>query len=180
MLAGLLAVADEELRHSIIEWVGRCLLPDGPLLEEPILERLLALWNSRVVAVRSNPSNELAAFGWWFCSSQLPTNVRLQGLSDALTLSSHVEPAHQVIEGLATMSAQHPRETAEFLDTMVGREADGWRFTLWDENAARIIRASIASGDHEAVRLANEAASRAAARGHARWLEFLKPPSSSN
>ena len=176
LLADLLAVADEELRHSLLETVGRGLVPDGLLLEEPVLERLLALWDSRVAAARTNPSGELSAFGWWFCSSQIPLDVRLQGLRDALDLSGHAEPAHQVVECLAALSFEHPRDAAELLGDMAVSENEGWRFTLWDESAAQIIKTAVASGEPEAVRLANEAASRAAARGHARWLEFLKTP----
>jgi len=176
LLADLLAVADEELRHSLLEAVGRGLVPDGPQLEEPVLQRLVALWNSRVTAARTNPSGELSAFGWWFCSSQIPLVVRFQGLRNALALSGHAEPAHQVVECLAALSSEYPRNAAELLGALAEGEDEGWRFTLWDESAAQIIKTAVASGDTEAVRLANEAASRATARGHAQWLEFLKTP----
>ena len=176
LLADFLAVADEELLHSLLEAVGRGLVPDGPPLEEPVLERLLVLWNSRVAAARINPSGELSAFGWWFCSSQIPLVVRLQGLRDALALSGHAEPAHQVVECLADLSSEHPRDAAELLGSMAESEDEGWRFTLWDESAAQIIKTAVASGDPEAVRLGYEAANRAAARGHAQWLELPKTP----
>ncbi len=176
LFADLLAVADEELLRSLLETVGRCLVPDGPSLEEPVLRRLLTLWDSRVASARTNPSGELSAFGWWFCSNQIPLVVRLQGLRDALALSGHVEPAHQVVECLAALSISHPRDAAELLGAMVENEDDGWRLTLWDKSAAQIIKTAVASGDPEAVRLACEAASRAAARGHSQWLEFPKTP----
>ena len=173
-LADLLAAADEELRHSLLEAVGRGLVPDGVPLEGPVLQRLLALWDSRVAVARTNPSAELSAFGWWFCSNQIPLAIRVQGLRDALALSGHAEPSHQVVECLAVSSSEHPREAAELLGGMTENEDEGWRFTIWDESAAKIIKTAAASGDLEALRLANEAASRAAARGHAQWLEFLK------
>ncbi|MHB8344039.1 MAG: hypothetical protein ACYDED_07225 [Ferrimicrobium sp.] len=176
LLADFLAVADEELRRSLIEAMGRGLVPDGPPLEEPVLQRLLALWNSRVAAARSIPSGELSAFGWWFCSSQIPLVIRLQGLRDALALSGHAEPAHQVVKCLADLSLERPRDAAELLGAMAESEDEGWRFTLWDESAAQIIKTAVASGDPGAVKLAGEAASRAAARGRAQWLEFLKTP----
>ncbi len=176
LFADLLAVADEELLRSLLETVGRCLVPDGPSLEEPVLRRLLTLWDSRVASARTNPSGELSAFGWWFCSNQIPLVVRLQGLRDALALSGHVEPAHQVVECLAALCFAHPRDAAELLGAMVENEDDGWRLTLWDKSAAQIIKTAVASGDPEAVRLACEAASRAAARGHSQWLEFPKTP----
>jgi hypothetical protein len=176
LLTDLLTVADEDLRRSVLETVGRGLAPDGPPLEDSVLRRLLTLWNSRVDAVRSKPTGELSAFGWWFCSSQIPQDVRVQGLRDALALSGHAEPAHQVVEQLAAMSSEHPGEAVELLGRMAEREDDGWRFTLWDESAARIIKTGVASSDPEALRLAGEAASRAAARGHARWLEYLETP----
>jgi hypothetical protein len=176
LLADLLMVADEDLRRSVLEAVGRGLVPDGPPLEDSVLERLLALWNSRVDAVRSKPTGELSAFGWWFCSSQIPPDVRIQGLRDVLALSGHAEPAHQVVEQLAAMSSDHPGEAADLLGAMAEREDDGWRFTLWDESASQIIKAVVVSGDSEALRLVREAASRAAARGHSQWLEYLEKP----
>lgn len=176
LLADLITVADEKLRRSLLEAVGHGLVPDGPSLEDPVLQRLLALWNSRVAAVRSHPSRELSAFGWWFCSNQIPTDVRLQGLRDALGLSGPAEPARQVVERLANLSSEHPREAAELLGAMAESEDKGWRFTLWDESAAQVIKTGVASGDPEAARLAREAASRAAARGHTQWLEFLETP----
>ncbi len=97
-------------------------------------------------------------------------------LRDALTLSGHAEPAHQLVERLATLSSEHPREAAELLGAVAESEGGGWHFTLWDESAAQIIKTGIPGGDPEAARLAGEAASRAAARGHAQWLEFLTTP----
>jgi len=59
---------------------------------------------------------------------------------------------------------------------MAESEDEGWRFTLWDESATQVIKTGVASGDPEAARLAREAASRAAVRGHAQWLKFLETP----
>jgi hypothetical protein len=178
LLADFLQVADEGLRQSVLENVGRGLSQAGPPLVDAVLARIICLWNSRVAAVRSEPSGELSAYGWWFCSDKIPADARFQGLRDALALSGHVEPAHQVVEHLATLSPEYPRETAELLGLMAERESDGWRFTLWDESAAQIIRTAVASGDVEALRFAREAVSRAAARGHSQWLDFLADPSS--
>jgi hypothetical protein len=101
----------------------------------------------------------------------LPAERRFDGLRNALTLAGAAEPAHIVVEQLASLSADHPRPAAELLADMVDHETDGWRFSLWDESAATIIRTALASPDHEARRAAQEAASRAAARGHLSWLD---------
>jgi hypothetical protein len=175
LLADLLAVADEELRRFVLESVGRGIAQNATTIDQVVLDRLVALWDSRVDAVRLHPpSGELKAFGWWFCAERLPVAQRLQGLRDALSLSGNAEPAHQVVEQLATLSTEHPREAAELLVDMTEAEADGWRFSLWDASASQIIKTAMASADPEAMRLAREAASRAAVRGHAQWLEFLE------
>lgn len=176
LLADLLAVADESLRRFVLENVGRGIAQNGATIDDVVLGRLIALWNSRVDAVRTNPSGELSAFGWWFSAERLPVERRLQGLRDALALSGNAEPAHQVVEQLATLSAGRPRDCVELLVTMTVAEADGWRFSLWDGSASQIIKTAMSSADPEAMRLAREAASRAAARGHAKWLEFLEAP----
>jgi hypothetical protein len=76
------------------------------------------------------------------------------------------------VEQLASLSANHPRSAAELLADMVDHETDGWRFSLWDESAATIIRNALASPDDDARRAAQEAASRAAARGHLSWIDI--------
>jgi hypothetical protein len=176
LLEDLLAVADESLRRCVLETVGRGIAQNGATIDDVVLERLVGLWNSRVDTVRSDPSGELSAFGWWFAAERVPVGQRIQGLRDALSLSGSAEPAHEVVEGLATLSAEHPRVAAELLVAMTGAEADGWRFTLWDGSASQIIKTSMASADPEAIRFAREAASRAAARGHAQWIQFLAEP----
>jgi hypothetical protein len=171
LLAEFFDRADDETRRLALESVGRGLAQDGPPLEPAVLDRLLALWDSRVRAAQIRASKELSAYAWWFCSTRLPAERRFDGLRNALTLAGAAEPAHIVVEQLASLSADHPRPAAELLADMVDHETDGWRFSLWDESAATIIRTALASPDHEARRAAQEAASRAAARGHLSWLD---------
>lgn len=172
LIAGFFARADEETRRLALESIGRGLAQEGPALEPRVLDRLLALWDNRVQAARAQPSKELSAYGWWFCSTRLPTGRRVDGLRDALDLGGAAEPAHMVIEQLAVLSTEEPRSAAELLAGMVDREADGWRFSLWDENATTIIHNALASPDEVSRRAAQEAASRAAARGHLSWLDI--------
>lgn len=170
LLADFFARADDETRRLALESVGRGLAQDGPPLEPGVLDRLLAVWDSRVQAAQTVPSKELSAYGWWFCSTRLPAEHRLDGLRNALNLAGAAEPAHLVVEQLASLSADHPRPAAELLAAMVDHETAGWRLSLWDESAVRIIRNALASHDPDASRAAQEAASRAAARGHHSWL----------
>lgn len=172
LLAEFFDRADDETRRLALELVGRGLAQDGPPLEPAALDRLLALWDSRIRAAQIRASKELSAYGWWFCSTRLPAERRFDGLRSALTLAGAAEPAHMVIEHLASLSADHPRPAVELLADMVDHETDGWRFSLWDESAATIIRTALASPDHDARRAAQEAASRAAARGHLSWLDI--------
>ena len=172
LLAEFFNTADDETRRLALESVGRGLAQDGPPLEPAVLNRLVALWDRRVQAAQTRSSMELSAYGWWFCSTRLPAERRFDGLRNALTLAGAAEPAHMVIEQLATLATDHPRPAAELLAAMVDHETDGWRFSLWDESAATIIRTGLASPDQDARRAAQEAASRAAARGHLSWLDI--------
>lgn len=172
LLADFFARADDETRRLALESVGRGLAQDGPPLEPGVLDRLLALWDSRVQAAQTGASKELSAYGWWFCSTRLPAEHRLNGLRNALNLAGAAEPAHLVVEQLASLSADHPRPAAELLAAMVDHETAGWRLSLWDESAVTIIRNARASHDRDASRAAQEAASRAAVRGHLSWLDI--------
>ncbi|WP_427170976.1 hypothetical protein [Arthrobacter sp. 92] len=172
LIAEFFDKADEEVRRQILEWIGRWLAEEDTSLEPPLLDRLLALWDSRIAAARAAPTKELSAYGWWFCSPRLTTDRRVCGLRDALALSGSVEPAHLVVEHLAALSSEDPRSAAELLVEMVNREENGWRFAQWDESARTIIHNAQASPFAFAQEAAQHAASRAAARGHLAWLEF--------
>ncbi|MGD0881704.1 MAG: hypothetical protein ABSB09_09075 [Acidimicrobiales bacterium] len=164
--------ADEETRRHALESIGRGLAEDGPPLDQPLADRLLALWESRVNAVSAHSSGELSAFGWWFCSSRLSATRRISGLRDALALSGGAEPAHMVVEQLAVLSTDLPRDAVELLAGMVAHEEDGWRLSLWDDSASTVIRNALACPDPETLRFAREASSRAAFRGHQSWVDL--------
>jgi hypothetical protein len=172
LLGDLYAVADDDSRHLALETIGRSLAQDGPPLDEVVVDRLLALWDARVEVTRTHPTRELSAFGWWFCSSHIDVDRRIAGLRDALELSGSAEPAHMIIEQLGTLSAQLPHQAAELLAEMVEHEVEGWRLSLWDDGAATVIRAALASSNPATAQVAREVASRAAARGHPAWLDI--------
>lgn len=175
-LARLISLADEELRTHLLVIIGRGLTEADQPLASTVIDRLLALWNARVDAVRSSPSAELSAFGWWFVAEQLPADKRLEGLRQALEVSGSCEPADQVIERLASMSNAHPREAAELLLLMTQAESEGWRFALWDDAVDTIVTSARLSDDVDATRFSREAANRAAAKGHDRWLSLVDGP----
>ncbi len=170
LITEFFAHADDETRHYVIESVGRGLLHGDDPLEEDVIARLFALLDARIAAERAAPSIELSGFGLWFAAPRLPAAAVLRRLREIMALVDSVEPLHMVVERLAAIAVDAPRDTAELLAEIVDREPDGWRLTLWDESAASIIRAASASGDLAAVTAAHEAASRAAARGHLTWL----------
>jgi hypothetical protein len=176
LIVGFFAGADEETRRSVIESVGRGLLQGEGALDDAIVARLFALLDARIEAERTAPSTELSAYGLWFASPKLPVDAALDRLRVVLEIVERVErvePAHMIVERLAAISAEFPKEAAEILSAIVDRETDGWRFTLWDESAATILHAALASGEDAAADAAHIAASRAAARGHLAWLTFV-------
>jgi hypothetical protein len=105
---GFFRAADEAARASSLEWIGRWLTRDGPAPKEEVVERLFALWDRRVEAVRARPSKELSAFGRWFCSPHLDVPRRINGLRSALNLSGAVDDAHHVVDELAALAERYP------------------------------------------------------------------------
>lgn len=169
----MFAAADEATRTHALEWIGRWLVQEGPSAKDEVVERLLALWAQRVEAVRAQPSKELSAFGWWFCSPQIPPEPRLQGLRSAVALSGGVKNSEKVVEDLAALSGHYPRESAELLAAMVEHEPDAWRIAMWDPGATTVLLGAQSSGDQDALQFAVETANRAAARGQEAWLRLL-------
>ena len=75
LLKHLFSNASDDLMADAIGFVGRSVENDEGQIPQPTLDRLMTLWQERMNTLRTsgepgNHQQELAAFGWWFRSSQ--------------------------------------------------------------------------------------------------------------
>lgn len=123
--------APDALKAHAIEFVGRSLARKEGDIPEEILDRLKQLWEKRLAITKTAQQHsvfekEMAAFGWWFVSEKFDTGWTIAQLSESLGLVHKVEPAHMVLEHLASTVHTHPQESVECLRMIAEEDRKGW------------------------------------------------------
>jgi len=178
LVKGFLETAPGELREHAIAFIGRSLHNTSGRVPKEVIERLMALWEDRLVNARKAKSvepfrQEIAAFGWWLASGKMPEDWALEQLAQVIDLTGDVKPGHMVVEWLDSMSKKYPREAVSLLAALVEEDSRGWGIHLWRENARRIIEVALASENRDARQEARELINRLASRGHLEFRELL-------
>ena len=147
---------DEMLREGrpwLIETVvaasGRVIHNASEYSDEAAIS-LQALWLriSGVVTKRNDPAarQALAPFGWWFASS-LPPYWTLPELISILAGGSGVDPQFLVLEKLATVGDSYPELSLRALESIVGREEQGWTLRTHEKDIRTVLTAALALED---------------------------------
>ena len=179
---GLLSVfyhkAGVPLRTHALHFVGRALWQTEDPVPEQIVDRLRALWESRLGAVRSGtaPAEEnvrLSAFGLWFVSGKFGDEWAIEQLEEALTLAGSVELDHLVVEQLAQVAESMPARAVRCLTLMVEGDKKGWLLSGWLEHARTILSAALKSTEKAAQERATELVHRLGARGYLQFRDLL-------
>jgi hypothetical protein len=147
--------ASDELTADAIGFVGRSVEHYKDPVPQRTLERLMALWQNRIDAIRASgePGNhrqELAAFGWWFLSSQWDEQWALGQLLDVLSWIREIEAHTHVVHRLAEMSSGQPSKATLALRFMIEGDEHSWNIGLWSDDARVILSNAIHSGDEAA------------------------------
>ncbi len=134
LLVAFFQTAPDEFRGRAIGFLGRSLAhqPDTPL-ETSVLERLRALWESRIAAARAAANavsfcQELSHFGSWFSSRRFAPAWSFEQLHAVLTLVKHIEPEFKVAETLEALVAEHPVECVRAVHLMAVGDRKGWEY----------------------------------------------------
>jgi hypothetical protein len=162
--------APDKLRGHALEFIGRS-LRDGNEVPSRIIERLEALWDTRLnVARRSRDVSpfveEMAHFGWWFASKKFPNDWAMSQLQEALKISKKSAPDHLVVERLAELAPAMPRQAVICLAMVIEGDKEGWGILGWSDEAHKVLSSALKSADENARADARNLVHRLGALGH--------------
>lgn len=176
LLERFFARASNNLRAYANALFRQSFSPEADELPDAFLERLRALWEHRLEAVRRDASlrDELDSFGWWVPSEQFEPRWLLLRLKETLELGRWVEPDHMVVERLSLLAPAEPLLTIECLALMVEGAREEWQIDGWSSEASAVFAAVLASPDEQAREKARDLINSLAARGHLEFARLLR------
>ena len=168
--------ASEELSTHAMEFIGRSLEHTEREVSTAILERLKALWEMRLQNAKESGQpekfkKEIASFGWWFISDKFDEKWVIGQLFEALKFSSSIDPDYLVIEKLAVLASNYPKESILCSNIMVEGDKEGWKVYHWHNQLKKLLLTVLKSPDPEVQGLAKSLTNKLLAKGH---LEFRK------
>jgi len=136
--------APDELMADAIGFLGRNVEHYKGPVPQRTLERLMALWQNRINAIRASgePGNrrqELAAFGWWFLSSQWDEQWAFGQLLDVSSWNKEIEAHTHVVHRLAEISSGQPSKATLALRFMIEGDEHSGNIGLWSDDARVIL-----------------------------------------
>jgi len=146
--------AGDPVRAHAMEFVGRALSELEGKIPPPVVERLKALWVSRMSAARSGSlthfAEEMSAFGWWFVSGAFDDSWALGQLRAVVDMVHDVKPLHQVAERLGRVASAYPTEAVQCLAGIVQSVRNPWAPEILRAPARPILEAAMQSRTAEA------------------------------
>jgi hypothetical protein len=162
--------ASPELRKCALGFVGRSLEKTEEEVPPAILDRLRALWEARVDAVRASDGEEdgreLSAFGSWFRSGKFDETWAFEQLKVALSLAERIGHDFMVVERLAELAEEHPLEAVDCLRAIAEGQTEPWGIMGFRDEAREILKAALSSADSAARNAATDLVHRLGAMGH--------------
>ena len=94
---------------------------------------------------RPGHARELAAFGWWAASGKFDESWAIDQLTDLLSHPDKVTPEGHVLQWLANVAAQRPRDAVRCLDLFAEHCNWDFRLEVWNGHVVSILRAALRS-----------------------------------
>jgi hypothetical protein len=162
--------ADSETRAAALGFVGRSLLNTAEALPSEIVQRLTALWESRVKALAgegdcNSARAQLESFASWFRSQKLPLDWALGQLEKILAIISDLRYAMPIIESLTGCVQERPVQSVRILKALLLGPSNNWQFLTSGDSSWKVLDAALRSDSPEAQELAREAINGLGARG---------------
>ena len=121
-------------RTQAFEFLGRS-LRNSEALDTEVRERLVALWEKRVDAVKQpGEGAELRAFGFWFASGLFEEPWAREQLATVLSRAGGIEHETDVAERLASMSPRAPLDVVELFRSLVDAATEEWAIHVWKKD----------------------------------------------
>ncbi len=139
------------LRRHVFTTVGQSLRNAKEAVPGDMKGRLQELveWRAATITSGTPDVEELTSFGWWFVSGPLDRDWVLPMLKQVLRLTHKIEPDHLVLDRLAEVARETPRDAVECLGMMV-RSIGSERISPASREAIKVVLSSgITHGDEE-------------------------------
>jgi hypothetical protein len=116
-----------------------------------VVERLRQLLDCRLETAEEIPApdeaQELQAFGWWFEGHSFDEEWALDRLARVLTVTETVNREEAVVERLAELTPEHPREAAHCLLLIIrAQQPHSWHIESWKQGARAVIEGGWKAG----------------------------------
>lgn len=183
ILAEFWRKASDPIRGHALSFTGRSLYQWKDIVPLQPLQRLKALWGGRLTAAKevATPDNyiaEMSAFGWWFVSEKFEDGWAIKQLDESLKIAGKVEPEETVVERLASLSQNMPREAVQCLEALVKGDKEGWSIHGWREHMRTILGTALREADPETRIAAENLVHYLGSRGYFQFRDLLQsvPP----
>lgn len=175
--------APDPIRGHALSFIGRSLNQWKDTVPPQPLQRLKALWEGRLAAAKeaATPNNyiaEMSAFGWWFVSGQFEDAWVIKQLDESLKIAGKVEYEETVVERLASLSQNMPREAVRCLEALVKGDRENWHIYGWREHIRTILATALREVDLETRTAAENLVHYLGSRGYFQFRDLLQsvPP----
>jgi hypothetical protein len=171
--------AGARLSSYTLNFIGTSLRNTAENISDKVLDRLKALWISRLEEARQEPkrgAEGMKEFGWWFASGKFEIEWSLRQLLDALELGGAAEPDHLVAERLVETAKTVPDASVRALKMMIEGDVKNWGVLGWSEKAKEIIRTARSSGNASAKSTAEDLINFLGSKGLFDFGALLKEP----
>jgi len=185
LTTGFLARAKPGLRGIALSELGRSLGPARIPLPIEMADRLMVLWESRVVSLAelgSAEQEELMSFGTWISSGHFETPWLLAKLYEVVQRTRSARLAFagsRVLERLAGLAFAHPKEVNECLQLMVVHDPDNHLLFGTKDLITSTLSRGLAAGG-EAKTLAEGTIDTLGRRGRLEFGDLLTTQRASN
>jgi hypothetical protein len=169
--------ADDKVRGHVAFWLVKAFSELKLQLDDPIWQRMWQLMKWRISTASESGNvedyqEEVSAYMRWLEHSPVGFIEMEPLLRQVVAFLKEGYNKKLVIEYLSKHCEQHPQEAIEILHDVIRRIEREW-FTLYEEDAGKIIEAATQSGNEKAVNEAILLINLLGERGDFRWKKYL-------
>ena len=177
LITTFFARVPDEVRSHAIGYIGRS-LADTATVSPKILERLRELWTWRLRTAQASKDalsyqQELAQFGWWFCSRKFDETWSIQQLSAVLDATGVAEPDFKVSETLEMLATTYPLACVQCITRIAEADRKRWTTMASRDQFHAILKSAIASDNTDAKNAAVNLIEYLVARGDFEYRQLL-------
>lgn len=152
--------APAQSRADTINFLGRVVLRQISNLPDraDAVRRIGDLWINRISLPETKiDTEELKEFGWWFKCSPFGRKETLDiTIKTLLLIKGDIDVPYEIAEELKSYAAEFPLESITILDLLARAEKETYEHLYKKEEYREVIQLVKASGNQEAVKIADE------------------------